>query len=158
MEGVVIYLAHKSRPFKGHHSQIWFRGFKEKDLNVIVYQNMPNLHNRYKSAEQNIYNILLINMTQSCQIKQRYIESNTGGEYKIGKSLTPEGKISIVLFTSVLFINKPYLILTNQMRMLTIILQLQLLQPKLCQCIWNRIKKARCRDVHCGLGHILRNQ
>jgi hypothetical protein len=30
---------------------IWFRG---KDLNVIFYQNMPNLHNRYKSAERKI--------------------------------------------------------------------------------------------------------
>jgi hypothetical protein len=32
---------------------IWFSGFRE-DLNVIFYQNMPNLHNRYKSAERNI--------------------------------------------------------------------------------------------------------
>ena len=31
---------------------IWFSGFRGKDLNVIFYQNMPNLHNRYKSAEQ----------------------------------------------------------------------------------------------------------
>jgi hypothetical protein len=30
---------------------IWFSGFREEDLNVIFYQNMPNLHNRYKSAE-----------------------------------------------------------------------------------------------------------
>jgi hypothetical protein len=29
---------------------IWFSGFRE-DLNVIFYQNLPNLHNRYKSAE-----------------------------------------------------------------------------------------------------------
>jgi hypothetical protein len=28
---------------------IWFSGFGE-DLNVIFYQNMPNLHNRYKST------------------------------------------------------------------------------------------------------------
>jgi hypothetical protein len=28
--------------------------FKGKDLNVIFYQNMPNLHNRYKSAERKI--------------------------------------------------------------------------------------------------------
>jgi hypothetical protein len=28
---------------------IWFSGFRGKDLNVIFYQNMPNLHNRYKS-------------------------------------------------------------------------------------------------------------
>ena len=32
---------------------IWFSGFWE-DLNVIFYQNMPNLHNRYKSSERNI--------------------------------------------------------------------------------------------------------
>ena len=30
---------------------IWFSGFGE-DLNVIFDQNMPNLHNRYKSAER----------------------------------------------------------------------------------------------------------
>jgi hypothetical protein len=34
---------------------IWFSGFREDDLkNVIFYQNMPNLHNRYKSAERKI--------------------------------------------------------------------------------------------------------
>jgi hypothetical protein len=33
---------------------IWFSGFRGKDLNVIFYQNMPNLHNLYKSAERNI--------------------------------------------------------------------------------------------------------
>ena len=27
---------------------IWFSGFREEDVNVIFYQNMPNLHNRYK--------------------------------------------------------------------------------------------------------------
>jgi hypothetical protein len=26
--------------------------FRGEDLNVIFYQNMPNLHNRYKSAER----------------------------------------------------------------------------------------------------------
>ena len=31
---------------------IWFSGFSGEDLNVIFYQNMPNLHNRYKSAER----------------------------------------------------------------------------------------------------------
>jgi hypothetical protein len=33
---------------------IWFIGFRGEDLNVIFYQNMPNLHNRYKSAERKI--------------------------------------------------------------------------------------------------------
>jgi hypothetical protein len=33
---------------------IWFSGFRAKDLNVVFYQNMPNLHNRYKSAERKI--------------------------------------------------------------------------------------------------------
>jgi hypothetical protein len=34
---------------------IWFSGFRGKDLNVIFHQNMPNLHNRYKSAEKKIH-------------------------------------------------------------------------------------------------------
>ena len=33
---------------------IWFSDFREEDLNVIFYQNMPNLHNLYKSAERKI--------------------------------------------------------------------------------------------------------
>ena len=32
---------------------IWLDGFRE-DLNEIFYQNMPNLHYRYKSAERKI--------------------------------------------------------------------------------------------------------
>jgi hypothetical protein len=31
---------------------IWFSGFRGEDLNVIFYQNMPNLYNRYISAER----------------------------------------------------------------------------------------------------------
>ena len=33
---------------------IWFSGFRGEDLIVIFYQNMPNLHNQYKSAERKI--------------------------------------------------------------------------------------------------------
>ena len=33
---------------------IWFSGLRGEDLNVIFYQNMPNLHNLYKSAERKI--------------------------------------------------------------------------------------------------------
>ena len=33
---------------------IWFSGFRGEDLNVIFYQNLPNLHNQYKSAERKI--------------------------------------------------------------------------------------------------------
>jgi hypothetical protein len=33
---------------------IWFSGFRGEDLNMIFFQNMPNLHNRYKSAERKI--------------------------------------------------------------------------------------------------------
>jgi hypothetical protein len=32
----------------------WFSGFRGEDLNVIFYQNIPNLHNRYISAERKI--------------------------------------------------------------------------------------------------------
>ena len=31
-----------------------FSGFRGEDLNVIFYQDMPNLNNRYKSAERKI--------------------------------------------------------------------------------------------------------
>jgi hypothetical protein len=40
--------------FSISHGLIWFSGFRGEDLNVIFYQNMPNLHNRYKSAERKI--------------------------------------------------------------------------------------------------------
>jgi hypothetical protein len=33
---------------------IWLSGFRGEDLNVIFYQNMPNLHNWYKSSERKI--------------------------------------------------------------------------------------------------------
>jgi hypothetical protein len=33
---------------------IWFGGFRGENLNVICYQNMPNLHNRYKLVERKI--------------------------------------------------------------------------------------------------------
>jgi hypothetical protein len=33
---------------------IWFSGFRGEDLYVIFNQNMPNLHNRYISAERKI--------------------------------------------------------------------------------------------------------
>ena len=42
------------RTIPARFSVIWFRGFRGEDLNVIFYQNMPNLHNRYKSAERKI--------------------------------------------------------------------------------------------------------
>jgi hypothetical protein len=32
---------------------IWFSSFRE-DFNVIFYQNMPNLHNRYKLVKRKI--------------------------------------------------------------------------------------------------------
>ena len=38
---------------KDYPSQIWFSGFRE-DLNEIFYQNMPNLHNWFKSTERKI--------------------------------------------------------------------------------------------------------
>jgi hypothetical protein len=38
---------------------IWFSGFRGEDLNVIFYQNLPNLHNQYISAERKISQINL---------------------------------------------------------------------------------------------------
>jgi hypothetical protein len=42
------------RTISARFGVIWFSGFRGKDLNVICYQNMPNLHNRYKLAERKI--------------------------------------------------------------------------------------------------------
>jgi hypothetical protein len=39
------------RTIPAKYALIWFSG---EDLNVIFYQNMPNLHNRYISAERKI--------------------------------------------------------------------------------------------------------
>jgi hypothetical protein len=42
------------RTIPARFSVIWFCSFRGEDLNVIFYQNMPNLHNRYKSADRKI--------------------------------------------------------------------------------------------------------
>ena len=34
---------------------IWFSGFIGEDLNVIFYQNMPNLHNRYNRLKEKFH-------------------------------------------------------------------------------------------------------
>jgi hypothetical protein len=39
----------------GRLGLIWCSCFRGEDLNVIFYQNMPNLHNRYISAERKIF-------------------------------------------------------------------------------------------------------
>ena len=49
---------------------IWFSGFRE-DLNVIFYQNMSNLYNRYKSVERKISQknpeyVLIYSLSRSC--------------------------------------------------------------------------------------------
>jgi hypothetical protein len=54
------------RTIPARFSVIWFSSFRGEDLNVIIYQIMPNLHNRYKSAERKIsqknpeYNVELL--------------------------------------------------------------------------------------------------
>jgi hypothetical protein len=50
--GAVGYNFERTHPgtITARFGVIWFSGFREEDLNVIFYQNMPNLHNRYKSA------------------------------------------------------------------------------------------------------------
>jgi hypothetical protein len=52
---------------------IWFGGFKAKDLNVIFDQNMPNLHNRYKSAAGIFCEIFLsADLYRLCKLHQKY--------------------------------------------------------------------------------------
>jgi hypothetical protein len=50
MEGGAVGHNIEKGPPNDHPSQfalIWFSGFRGDDLNVIFYQNMPNLHNRF---------------------------------------------------------------------------------------------------------------
>ena len=57
MEGGAVGHTIERGPLKDHPSQICFNlfsGFRGEDLNVIVYQNMPNFYNRYKSVERKI--------------------------------------------------------------------------------------------------------
>ena len=53
-DGRFILKGTHPRTIPARFSVIWFSGFRGEDLNVIFYQNMPNLHNRYKSAERKI--------------------------------------------------------------------------------------------------------
>jgi hypothetical protein len=54
MEGGAVRHNFERDPPRDHPCQVWFSGFREEDLNVIFYQNMPNLHNWYISAERKI--------------------------------------------------------------------------------------------------------
>jgi hypothetical protein len=54
MEGGAVGHNFERNPPRDHPCQVWFIWFSGEDLNVIFYQNMPNLHNRYKSAERKI--------------------------------------------------------------------------------------------------------
>jgi hypothetical protein len=53
MEGRAV--RHKFERDPPRFGLICFSGFRGEDLNVIFYQNMPNLHNRYKSAERKFH-------------------------------------------------------------------------------------------------------
>jgi hypothetical protein len=45
--GDEIFIVTHPGPIPARFGLIWFSGFRREDLNVIFYQNMPNLHNRY---------------------------------------------------------------------------------------------------------------
>ena len=56
LSDTILKGAHQ-RTIPARFGLIWFSGFRGKDLNVIFYQNMPNLHNRNKLAERKISQI-----------------------------------------------------------------------------------------------------
>jgi hypothetical protein len=60
-----------SRTIPAKFGLIWFSGFRE-DLNVIFYQNMPNLHNRYKSYGIDIQ-IVRPEMTKFKIFKEKFL-------------------------------------------------------------------------------------
>jgi RNase P subunit RPR2 len=62
---------------------IWFSGSRGEDLNVIFYQNMPNLHNRYISAERKISQKnpeYMLNYTHSRWLLLLKIEISSNGQ------------------------------------------------------------------------------
>jgi hypothetical protein len=63
---------------------------------LLYYCCRSEDHDHHLQSSQTKNKISGSCLLQTCV---RYIESNHRGEYKIGKSPTPEGKISIVLFT-----------------------------------------------------------
>jgi hypothetical protein len=71
---------------------IWFSGFRGKDLNVIFYQNMPNLHNWYKSAERIISQEnpeYMLNLSFPCSCSKnlssfRFIKINKVSKQEVG--------------------------------------------------------------------------
>ena len=62
-------------PRKDHPSQIWLSGFRGEDLTVIFFQNIPNLHNQYKSAVRKISqkNLEYILIAMQLQLKFVFI-------------------------------------------------------------------------------------
>jgi hypothetical protein len=50
----IILKGDHTRTIPAKFALIWFSGFKWEDLNVIFYQNMSNLYNKYKSVERKI--------------------------------------------------------------------------------------------------------
>jgi hypothetical protein len=56
-EILIVHCCFSVSPPRDHPCQVWFnlvQRFQRRSLNVIFYQNMPNLHNRYISAERKI--------------------------------------------------------------------------------------------------------
>jgi hypothetical protein len=68
MEGGAVghnYEMGHPRTIPARFGLFWFSIFRGKDLNVILHQNMPNFHNRYKSAKRKFHrkaqNIYMLN-------------------------------------------------------------------------------------------------
>jgi hypothetical protein len=68
-------------------SVTWFSGFRGEDLNVIFYQNISNLHNRFKSAERKI-----------SQNSPEYISISQNCSYMASSSLTYIPGFSVKFF------------------------------------------------------------
>ena len=58
MESGAIGHTFERDPHRDHPCQVWFnlvQWFQRRFKCVFFYQNMPNLHNRYKSAERKFH-------------------------------------------------------------------------------------------------------
>jgi hypothetical protein len=57
LSDTILKGTHPEETIPARFGLTWFSSFRGEDLNAIFNQNIPNLHNRYKSAERKISQI-----------------------------------------------------------------------------------------------------
>jgi hypothetical protein len=67
-EILIVHCCYLPGTIPARFGLIWFSSFRGEDLNVIFYQNMPNLHNRNISTERKILKLLSQSQTNFAEM------------------------------------------------------------------------------------------